>query len=427
MPFLFSNTNYHFFFLYLFLEIDRELPIGRGRRELMQVEAKMYLAASPPLFISPLMGPLDVSTGRSAFRRQPFTSSYRVRQPTTISSLTNGINSLDFDFRNMTLSPALMRSAAASESIGRRSVPLASRHNRNTSIVVNAPLRSCLVIRTDVDSSSNELSSEPSSPVSDDAAEPMSPTKTKKHVVFADDKGLSLTQVKMMTEPSDCPPRWTAEFLEQVTGGASAEVTADRWELTFAQPACDYLDFRSRLDKQNLSLENVLVQEADQQLIGTVKVKNLSFSKQVTIRVTFDNWASQTDVEATFVPSGLQGATSLAAINLFDTFSFKISIPAVVPSNRIQFCIRFKSDAGEFWDNNMGKNYVVIKPVIESMKIGTNPSVGGNKSGFINGSTTDSRRSLSGKYSDLMSANSKIDYWADFASWNHLVNDSPYW
>ena len=398
------------------------------------VDAKMYLAASPPLFVSPLMGPLDVSTGRSAFRRQPFTSSYRVRQPTTISSL-NGINSLDFDFSTMTLSPALMRSAAAAESIGRRNIPLTSNHSRGASVVVNTPLRSCLVVRTDaVESSPQDVAaataSEPSTPVGEDAAEPASPTKMKKRVVFADAKGLSLTQVKTMTEPSDCPPRWTAEFLEQVTGGASAEVAADRWELTFAQPASDYLDFRSRLDKQNLSLENVLVQEANQQLVGTVKVKNLSFSKQVTIRVTFDNWASQTDVEATFVPSGPQGATSLAAINLFDTFSFKISIPVVVPSNRIQFCIRFKSDTGEFWDNNMGKNYVVIKPIIESIKIsGTSPILGGNNTGFINGLTANSRslRPLSSKYSDLMSSNSKVDYWAEFASWNHLVNDSPYW
>jgi protein phosphatase 1 regulatory subunit 3A/B/C/D/E len=399
----------------------------------MQVDAKMYLAASPPLFVSPLMGPLDVSTGR---RRQPFTSSYRLRQPTTtttvVSSL-NGINSLGFDFSAMTLSPALMRSAAAAGSIGRRNSPLTCSQIRGASVVANAPLRSCLVVRTDAAESPSSPQedaaiSEPSSPVSEDAAEPASPTKLKKRVVFADAKGLSLTQVKMMTEPSDCPPRWTAEFLEQVTGGASAEVAADRWELTFAQPACDYLDFRSRLDKQNISLENVLVQEADQQLVGTVKVKNLSFSKQVTIRVTFDNWATQTDVEATFVPSGPQGATSLAAINLFDTFSFKISIPVVVPSNRIQFCIRFKSDAGEFWDNNMGKNYVVIKPIIESIKIsGTNPALSLNNAGFINGLTANSRRAVSGKYSDLMSPNSKIDYWAEFASWNHLVNDSPYW
>ena len=402
----------------------------------MQLDVEMYLAASPPLFVSPLMGPLDVSTGRSAFRRQPLSN--RLRQPAAANNInslmTNGINGLDFDFSAMTLSPALMRSAAVAESIGRHNFPRSASSNNRAPVVTNAPLRSCLVIRSDADSAATtnpqegtKVCSEPSSPVSEDVAEPTSPvTKTKKRVVFADDKGLSLTQVKMMTEPSDCPPRWTAEFLEQVTGGASAEVAADRWELTFAQPACDYLDFRSRLEKQNLSLENVVIQEADQQLVGTVKVKNLSFSKQVTVRITFDNWLSQTDHEATFAPSGLQGATSAAAINLFDTFSFKIPIPAVVPSNRIQFCLRFKSDAGEFWDNNNGKNYVIVKPIIESLKIGgSNRSPNGSKLGSVNGMSASSR--LSGKYSDLMSPGSKIDYWADFASWNHLVNDSPYW
>lgn len=410
----------------------------------MQVDVEMYLAASPPLFVSPLMGPLDVSSGRSAFRRQPITttvsSSNRNRQQlsnnNTSSSISsfNGINSLDFS--GMTLSPAFMRSAA--ESFGRRNLPRPFQRNGGAPVITNAPLRSCLVIRSDVTESSatstcsaaasttdpkreEKVESEPSSPVSE---EPSSPTKLKKRVVFADAKGLSLTQVKTMTEPSDCPPRWTAEFLEQVTGGASAEVAADRWEMTFAQPASDYLDFRSRLDKQNLSLENALIQEADQQLVGTVKVKNLSFSKQVTVRITFDNWLSHTDVDATFAPSGLQGATSGAAINLFDTFSFKIPIPAVVPSNRIQFCLRFSSDAGEFWDNNAGKNYVIVKPIIESLKIGNNRINGANKIG-INGLSNSSR--MTAKYSDLLSPGSKVDYWTDFASWNHLVNDSPYW
>lgn len=391
----------------------------------MQVDVEMYLAASPPLFVSPLMGPLDVGTGRSGFRRQPFTTAATNRShysaASVSSQLTNEINNLDFDF--MMLSPALMRSSAVTDSLGRQTLTRLATNRKcgGNSSVANAPLRSCLVIRSDADT---QQEIEP--PVCDDVTPP-SPTKNKKRVVFADDKGLSLTQVKMMTEPSDCPPRWTAEFLEQVTGGASAEVAADRWEFTFAQPASDYLDFRSRLEKQNLSLENVLIQEADQQLVGTVKVKNLSFSKQVTVRITFDNWLSQTDVEATFVPSGLQDTTT---INLFDTFSFKIPIPVVVPSNRIQFCIRFVSDAGEFWDNNVGKNYVIVKPVIESLKFGTNRSLGGSNATnkfTNNGLSANSRRASSVKYSDLMSPGSKIDQWTDFASWNHLVNDSPYW
>ena len=54
------------------------------------------------------------------------------------------------------------------------------------------------------------------------------------------------------------------------------DVGADRWELTFSQPASDYLEFRNRLDQQNVSLENVVVREADQQLVGSIKVIFLS-------------------------------------------------------------------------------------------------------------------------------------------------------
>lgn len=53
------------------------------------------------------------------------------------------------------------------------------------------PRRPCLVIRTDSDGSIGSSSSGSSS----DENEPSSPTRRKKKVVFADDRGLSLTQV----------------------------------------------------------------------------------------------------------------------------------------------------------------------------------------------------------------------------------------
>lgn len=52
------------------------------------------------------------------------------------------------------------------------------------------PRRPCLVIRTDSDGSIGS-----SSGSSSDENEPSSPTRSKKKVVFADDRGLSLTQV----------------------------------------------------------------------------------------------------------------------------------------------------------------------------------------------------------------------------------------
>lgn len=85
-----------------------------------------------------------------------------------------------------------------------------------------------------------------------------------------------------MTEPSFAPPRWSMAFLAQVTRGAAAEVSPEPWEPTFAQPASDYLAFRGRLDRDNVSLENVIVREAEQVVVGTVKVRNLAFHKEVS-------------------------------------------------------------------------------------------------------------------------------------------------
>jgi protein phosphatase 1 regulatory subunit 3A/B/C/D/E len=440
-----------------------------------------------------MLGSMDATpTSRSSYRRP---SSFYRSSSTSINQLAVGINNIDFGALQQQMTNGNNRQPApptASATVdmslyGRRT----SRSNQNpsgvyvsvgpppapaatsSSVTLAAaaaaaaaaatssssvpPLRSCLVVRggpeaVDTTSLAVEVNGNgctssdccnhwgtstegPTSPLSvTDSDGPLSPASraAKKRVVFADAKGLSLTQIKMMTEPSDCPPRWTAEFLEQVTGGASPEVGADRWELTFAQPASDYLEFRSRLDLQNLSLENVVVQEANQQLVGTIKVKNLAFDKQVTVRATFDNWLSHRDFAATFAPSGLQGASGTQAISLFDTFSFQVPIPAAnSTTNRIQFCIRFSSEAGEFWDNNQGKNYVLVKA--DPLRNKSDQANNNNNSQNSNNNNkaagnNHSRSPLSppGKYNDILSAKG-VDHWTEFSSWNHLVNDSPYW
>lgn len=72
----------------------------------------------------------------------------------------------------------------------------------------------------------------------------LGPQKSKR-VVFADDKGLALTQVKVMSEPSNVPPYWTLQFLAEVTHGLVSPVAiTEEWVVDFKQPASDYLEFR---------------------------------------------------------------------------------------------------------------------------------------------------------------------------------------
>ncbi|XP_066991569.2 protein phosphatase 1 regulatory subunit 3B isoform X2 [Anabrus simplex] len=207
------------------------------------------------------------------------------------------------------------------------------------------PPRPCLVVRPEEVTSDNSNS-----------GDLLSPTRLKKKVVFADDKGLALTQVRVMTEPSNAPPAWSSQFLEQVTKGLSAEVAPEPWEVMFPQPASDYLDFRNRLDTENVSLENVIVRESDQVVVGTVKVRNLAFHKEVLVRSSSDSWATHEDAHCTYVPT-ITGAS--AAYSLYDKFSFRLTLPP--RSRRIEFCVCYRVEGVEYWDNNGGKNYVLLK------------------------------------------------------------------
>lgn len=219
----------------------------------------------------------------------------------------------------------------------------------------------------------------------------------KKRVWFADDKGLALTHVRFMTEPSDCPPNWTDEFLDHITRGVKPQLLEDStWEVTFSQPASDYMEFRNKLESNCLSLENVIVKD-DDQLTGTIKVKNLSFEKEVFVRVTFDLWQNYQDLPATFVPNGMECSS------LYDTFSFLLTIPSsAVNFEMVEFCACFKSHNREFWDNNGGSNYQLIRKKKETEEL------------------LDMRR-----FVDAFKA--EFDSWGNFASWNHLVSQGPYW
>lgn len=96
--------------------------------------------------------------------------------------------------------------------------------------------RSCLVRKN-----SAERSCESSEESENDCEKTQ---KAKKRVVFADDKGLELEQVKIMSEPSTQPPTWSLQFLAHVTQGMISPVPQENWTIDFRQPASDYLEFR---------------------------------------------------------------------------------------------------------------------------------------------------------------------------------------
>ncbi|XP_013144086.1 PREDICTED: protein phosphatase 1 regulatory subunit 3B-B [Papilio polytes] len=189
----------------------------------------------------------------------------------------------------------------------------------------------------------------------------LSTEKKKKHVVFADDRGFALEHVKFMTEPSHVPPYWAFKVVASPPVERKVKPVLDLWETRFVQPASDYLEFRRRITEECVSLENVIVKQNELAVDGTVKVKNLDYLKEVFVRTTPDGWSTKEDTYCAFIESGplLQNGVST-----YDTFGFQLQLP--IHSRRLDFCVGFRCQGKEFWDNNNGKNYTIEKSSTKS-------------------------------------------------------------
>ncbi|RVE66200.1 hypothetical protein OJAV_G00124620 [Oryzias javanicus] len=139
-----------------------------------------------------------------------------------------------------------------------------------------------------------------------------------KRVTFADSKGLALTSVKVFSEFTD-PIRIPANIQELLRAPPTPPPQDSRLVLDFPQPSSDYLLFRQNLEANRVSLEHCVLKE--KAFAGTVKVKNVSYEKSVTLRVTFDSWRSHLDVACRYMDDAYPSSYS-------DTFSYEVALPA---------------------------------------------------------------------------------------------------
>lgn len=182
-----------------------------------------------------------------------------------------------------------------------------------------------------------------------------------KRVVFADSCGLSLAAVRVFSdeeEQSDLDPLLSLQDLGSMTeDGYSCTVSTccpgTQLKLCFPQPSADFQAFRAKLAKSMVTLENCSISE--QALQGTVRVRNVSFQKDVRVRITFDSWRSYRDIPCTYLQERFGGPQT-------DIFEFEIAIPKVLDAKRkIEFCLMYLpgGHSEPFWDSNKGQNYSV--------------------------------------------------------------------
>ncbi|XP_042331503.1 protein phosphatase 1 regulatory subunit 3C-B-like [Sceloporus undulatus] len=179
-------------------------------------------------------------------------------------------------------------------------------------------------------------------------------SKKKKRVVFADMKGFSLTAVRIFSKIEEdlCDLQQALSHLTNFRNKLRGSRPEPRkYMLDFPQPSADYMAFRSRLQSGFVCLENCLIQEKS--ISGTVKVINISYEKEVYIRITFDSWRRFCDIGCQYMPN-TYGYTDT------DTFSFEVPLPkGPAPCDTIEFCISFHCGQKVYWDNNHGKNYII--------------------------------------------------------------------
>lgn len=243
----------------------------------------------------------------------------------------------------------------------------------------------------------------------------------RRKVTFADTAGLALSKVRVIHETSDDPPDLGSYVMQNCVNSEhvnklTANKSASHLVVNFTQPAAGYFAFREKVMTHCVSLENVVVRD-NFKLVGTVKVKNVACNKAVTIRCTFNSWATSQDIAAKPVSS------EQSTFGLFVTFTFEVTVPSSVSivHGAIQFAVCYVADGQEFWDNNNNQNYVID---VES-------DVSGEQSAF-SGSLSAHARSSSGVSGASVKRESVYSFehstsWSEFAGWSELVGESPYW
>ncbi|NXI88727.1 PPR3A phosphatase, partial [Rhipidura dahli] len=174
------------------------------------------------------------------------------------------------------------------------------------------------------------------------------PTNISRKVSFADAFGFDLVSVKEFD---------TWEFPNTGQENDTEDEVFPQEEYFFSQqftlPASQE-ELLQKVREQKVMLESVLLLPGITCMNGIVRVLNVSFEKQVYVRMTLNNWVSYYDILAEFMPNYCGSET--------DQFCFKISLvpPFQKDGVKVEFCIRYETSVGTFWANNDDKNYTLI-------------------------------------------------------------------
>ncbi|NWW81439.1 PPR3A phosphatase, partial [Climacteris rufus] len=174
------------------------------------------------------------------------------------------------------------------------------------------------------------------------------PTNSSRKVSFADAFGFDLVSVKEF-DIWEFPDTGQENDIEDEVFPQDEYFFSQQFTLPASQE-----ELLQKVQEQKVVLESILLLPGITCMNGIIRVLNVSFEKQVYVRMTLNNWLSYYDILAEFMPNSCGSET--------DQFCFKISLvpPYQKDGVKVEFCIRYETSVGTFWANNDDKNYTLI-------------------------------------------------------------------
>ncbi|XP_030629636.1 protein phosphatase 1 regulatory subunit 3D [Chanos chanos] len=183
-----------------------------------------------------------------------------------------------------------------------------------------------------------------------------------KRVQFADALGLNLADVKHFNIAEDpcVPPKGISKLpsypplpgqeFGDLCEAFESSLSFDCLVPTFQMPV-DSADFDSRVRRQRVALEKVSSTRFD--VTGTIRVMQMDCETETGVRYTLNDWVTFVDTQAVHVLD--EGTASP-----WNHFTFTLYTPPYFDKeSSIHFAVYCRTDQGEFWDNNDGKNYTL--------------------------------------------------------------------
>lgn len=183
------------------------------------------------------------------------------------------------------------------------------------------------------------------------------PVRKTRSVKFADSKGLPLASVRNLTaadpfetEGGIVPQLFNDLGAIKLKKPLATSLTQEpSMKVSFPQPGTQP-EFITKLRIQQVCLESAYIPQS-RQITGIVRVMNIAYDKDVTVRWTNNKWTTFTDTQCTYCQhTGSSDTTT-------DRFTF--TLPATSNRQDIEFAVRYKVLNNEYWDSNDGHNYLI--------------------------------------------------------------------